>query len=482
MDFRNLPVELNMMILDFLDLENQKNMRLVCTKLELVANKQLFRRVYFDLDPGGCAALTKISRHSSLRHEVREVTLRRRSFVPTFPNFDIFARAIADEDRARWETLGKSGQRTLFAEYQLYVCQLDRSAARLASALGRMATCRLTRISREPPSDGEHRLDKFSTAIASCPGLMSLSHLPSFDSHLHRWVWQGWNFSACPPTRVRCWFDADAEALQMLTVLNLFARREPPLHRVSIVSDGPAFWSDRHIRILLKTWAYKGASRPVDGALHTLIHPELPNNNSESKRMEAQKALEILSPDLSYLSELRLDVRSTDQSRGSRPSWNTMSRLLLEAPQAQNLQLRYGYGQITKTYQPNFDLKSSSLSIFEVSVDEQWLMIILRNNSSLEYLDIQNSTLAQGAWKTVFCWMQQKLRLRSLRLFNLGYTRERSSYRRLFIPMQHIQGMDLCAAFLQNLVIQESESKFGQTSETFSEALPYAPLHGWPST
>lgn len=127
MDFRNLPVELNMMILDYLDLKDGKGMRRVCKGLEEVAAKRVFRRVCFDLDPGGCAALQNISGHSSLRHEVREVSLRRWSFLPTFHCFEDFACAIADEDRARWEKLAESGQRAFFANYRLHASQLDRS-------------------------------------------------------------------------------------------------------------------------------------------------------------------------------------------------------------------------------------------------------------------------------------------------------------------------------------------------------------------
>lgn len=290
-------------------------MRLVCAELARAATKRVFRRVCFDLDPGGCAALRNISRHSSLRHEDREASLRRRSFLPTFNRFEDFARAIADEDRARWEKLAESAQRAFFANYRLHASQLDRFKARIAANVWRSA---LTGFSSDPTTNDERTLDEFTTAIALCPKLMSLSHRPSFDSHLDRWVWQGWCF--CPPARLKRWSDADAEALQVLAVLHALAHHKPDLNRISLVSDGPAFWSESYISELLTQWAYKGATRPADAALYTFIHSGRPTDISENRQIEARKALKTLATDILDSSDLRLDVRHTDSFRRSSAS------------------------------------------------------------------------------------------------------------------------------------------------------------------
>lgn len=445
-----------MMILDYLDLNDRKGMRLVSKDMDRVARKQVFRRVCFDLDPGGCAALTSISRHSKLRLEVREVALRRRIFLPIFHHFDAFVRAIADESRARWGKLGESGQHAVFANYQLHAIQLDRFAAGLAATVWRSA---LTRFPSEPPTDVERTLNGFATAITSCPRLMSLSHRPSFDSHFDRWVWQGWSFG--PLIRLKRWSDADAEALQVLAVLHVLARHKPDLHRISIVSDGPAFLSESHISELLTKWAYKGATRPADGALHTFIHSECPTDVSENRRIEARKALKTLTPVVSFSSDLRLDVRHTDLSRQLMASLPAIFGLIQQASRPQTLQLRIGIGLTTEEYLPAFELRGSLLSTSRIKLEEQWLFNVLQKASHLDHLDIQNTSLTQGTWKTVLCYIRRNLRLRSIKLYNLGYTPEDSSKGPLFVPVQFIQGSHLCASYLQGLVTQESESKFG---------------------
>ena len=87
-------------------------------------------------------------------------------------------------------------------------------------------------------------------------------------------------------------------------------------------------------------------------------------------------------------------------------------------------------------------------------------MSVFRKASHLKHLDIQNTSLTQGTWKTVLSRIQRNLRLSSIKLYDLGYTPEDSSKGRLFVPVQSIQGTHLCASYLQQLVIQESESKF----------------------
>ena len=455
MDFHNLPVELNMMILNYLDLKDGKGMRLVCKGLKEVAARRVFRRVCFDLDPGGCAALQNISGHDSLRDEVREVSLRRRSFLPTFHSFGAFACAIANEDRARWEKLAESGQRALFANYRLHASQLDRSTARLAATVWRRA---LTSFSEEPSTDFECTLNKFTKTFALCPNLRILSHRPSFDSHFHRWVWQGWSFGS--PARLKRWSDADAEALQVLAVLHALPRRNRDRYQIFVMPDGPAFWGEYSISQLLTQSVYKGATRPADGELYRVIHSGSPTDISENRRIEARKALKTLATDILYSSDLRLDVRHTDLFRQSSPSLPAIFSLLHQGPQPQKLQLRIGRGLVAEEH-VHFELKASSLSTSMITLPAEWLLNVFQKAVHLNHLDIQNTSLTQGTWKALLSYIQCKLRLRSIKLYNLGYTPEDPSKGRLFVPAQSIQGPHLCASYLLNLVTQESDSNFG---------------------
>lgn len=283
---KKLPSETLLEIMGYLEKTDLLRLRLVSRKFGSMSTQIAFREVNFELTLESLDRLHKIASNDSLRLLVKVLTLRRRTGLKSFPDFEHWQKCLrfqSEQASAEWHSLPFETRLQKHDEYQSDVAKVldlrayltfrDRDTDVPLKSPELNMTC--------PRSKFVIALKSFDLDIAKLSRLESVVHEPG---HLIDEYWgTKWGDFELDPEKIPMWtddgLDWDADALQLSYTLRAigWAREDLPCFRSLECSIyGPAFWSQNRMIHLWsdqeepphETWVMGGANLDTLPLMH----------------------------------------------------------------------------------------------------------------------------------------------------------------------------------------------------------------------